>query len=54
MKQELKPSVRINLEAKKKLEGIQLKTNRSQTALLDRAVELLHHEVLCQQMAKDR
>ena len=40
MKQELKPSIRMNVEAKKKLEFIQSKTNRSQTALLDRAVEL--------------
>ena len=38
MKQELKPSVRMNVEAKKKLEVIQLKTHRSLTALLDRAV----------------
>ncbi len=53
MKQELKPSVRMNVEAKKKLEVIQLKTHRSLTALLDRAVELLHQEVLSQQMAED-
>lgn len=53
MKSELKPSVRINLEAKKKLESIQQKTNRSQTALLDRAVELLALEILGQQMQED-
>jgi hypothetical protein len=53
MKQELKPSVRINVEAKKRLEVIQSKTNKSQTALLDRAVELLHYEVLSQQMTED-
>jgi predicted DNA-binding protein len=53
MKQELKPSVRINIEAKKKLEDIQSKTHRSQTALLDRAVELLVHEVLAKQMLDD-
>ena len=53
MKQELKPSVRINIEAKRKLEVIQSKTNRSQTSLLDRAVELLSYEVLSQQMAED-
>lgn len=53
MKQELKPSVRMNVEAKKKLELIQSKTNRSQTALLDRAVELLDYEVLSQQMTED-
>jgi hypothetical protein len=53
MKQELKPSIRINFEAKKKLESLQFKTKRSQTALLDRAVELLSYEVLSQQMADD-
>ena len=53
MKQELKPSIRMNIEAKKKLEVIQSKTNKSQTTLLDRAVELLEHEVLSQQMAED-
>ena len=53
MKQEMKPSVRINIEAKRQLEGIQLKTNKSLTALLDRAVELLNREVLSQQMAED-
>ena len=53
MKQELKPSIRINFEAKKKLENLQFKTKRSQTALLDRAVELLSYEVLSQQMADD-
>ncbi|NJL71302.1 MAG: hypothetical protein HC888_06665 [Candidatus Competibacteraceae bacterium] len=53
MKQDLKPSVRINLEAKRKLEFLQLKTNRSQTALLDRAVELLDQEVLSQQIIND-
>jgi hypothetical protein len=43
----------MNVEAKKKLDVIQLKTHRSLTALLDRAVELLHQEVLSQQMAED-
>lgn len=53
MKQELNSSIRINIEAKLKLEAIQSITNRRQTALLDRAVELLHYEVLSQQMAED-
>jgi hypothetical protein len=53
MKQDTKPSVRINLTTKKRLELIQSKTQRSQTALLDRAVELLEIETLCQQMSED-
>jgi hypothetical protein len=53
VKQELNSSIRINIEAKLKLEAIQSITNRRQTALLDRAVELLHYEVLSQQMAED-
>ncbi len=53
MSAELKPSVRINAESKKRLEEIQLRTKRSQTSLLDRAVELLAREVLSQQMVED-
>ncbi|MDR3615453.1 MAG: hypothetical protein P4L53_17980 [Candidatus Obscuribacterales bacterium] len=53
MKRESKVSVRMNIEAKRKLEVIQSKTKRSQTALLDRAVALLDYEILSQQMAED-
>jgi predicted transcriptional regulator len=53
MKTETKPSVRVNLAAKEKLEKIQLQTSRSQTALLDRAIDLLERETMTQQIAAD-
>lgn len=53
MKAETKPSVRVNLAAKKKLELIQERTNRSLTALLDRAIDLLEREILLQQVDAD-
>lgn len=53
MKSEAKPSIRINLPTKKKLEAIQSRTLRSQTSLLDRAVELLELETLKEQMKED-
>lgn len=53
MKSETKPSIRINLPTKKKLEAIQSRTLRSQTSLLDRAVELLELETLKEQMEED-
>jgi len=52
-RRESKPSVRVNLAAKKKLEKIQAQTDRSQTTLLDRAIDLLERETLVQQMEAD-
>lgn len=42
MSAELKPSVRINAESKKRLEEIQLRTKKSQTSLLDRSDGVQH------------
>ena len=46
-------SARLNPAAKKKLEQIQAQTARSQTSLLDRAIDLLERETLAQQVEAD-
>ncbi len=47
------PTVRVNLSAKQKLDQIQVQTDLSQPALLDRAIDLLERELLAQQLAAD-
>lgn len=53
MKSETKPSVRVNLLAKQKLEQLQVQTELSQTVLLDRAIDLLERDLMAQQVQSD-
>lgn len=46
-------TVRMNANAKRKLDKLQAETDLSQPALLDRAVELLEREMLAQRLASD-
>ena len=47
------PTVRVNFKAKQKLDQIQLQTDLSQPALLDRAIDLLELELRAQQFSRD-
>ena len=46
-------SVRVNLAAKQKLDQLQAQTDLSQPALLDRAIDLLEHEMCAKQFSQD-
>lgn len=47
------PTVRVNAQAKEKLDRMQVQTDLSQPALLDRAIELLERELMAEQMKSD-
>ena len=47
------PTVRVNTEAKRKLDKMQEQTDLSHPALLDRAISLLERELLADQLEAD-
>lgn len=53
MTQSNQPTVRLNAAAKQKLDLIQKQTALSQPALMDRAINLLEHELLAERLEAD-
>jgi hypothetical protein len=47
------PTVRVNAQAKEKLDRMQAQTDLSQPALLDQAIELLERKLMAEQMRAD-